>query len=509
MPGPFTDDQIKQIAETWSMVNSHGFMINPSNPAGGMMKLWAGPDCEKDAQGRTNIERIKAINPGFLFSNYRHGSNIEQNCPNEAAEVETRFPLAISIWNTSTTLTKGISAQDSTILISRYPKIPKGAPAFYPFKKSTTQAEHTKDKNEYVAWIRLGDEILRVDDLKASDEGIEMQVKRGIWGTAASAHPAGETVFQSVYIGRSNIGSLLEGGDAALSGTPDTRAPQMGIRYALMMFDPKYIEWLAEKAKAIFDQNYDICWLDIATSNYYNNADAYGGSVEPWNLQKKKVLTPDEYREWQQIKQDGLYKIFPNKKFWINNVKPGSYFNNGHERYQLSGENGHHPVDGGCMEMYVGGAQARAEKGWRISAAATQDWVQNNFGGVAWSKGADFNNYRLFSYATYLMAYEPGAKLKFCISEATGLLSKPQSMFYLDLGKPLQHFKSIDEAKMAGQNGLYARDFEYAKLFMNVGVSEIGPIALGKEYIDIQTGQRISALSIPKGQAKLLALPQE
>jgi hypothetical protein len=54
-------------------------------------------------------ERIKAVNPDFILSNYRNGSYISQNCSHEAAEVETAFPLGIAVWETgwNSTPTRG------------------------------------------------------------------------------------------------------------------------------------------------------------------------------------------------------------------------------------------------------------------------------------------------------------------------------------------------------------------------------------------------------------------
>ncbi len=497
--GNFTEEQIKQIATTWRMVNSHGLMVNGDKQEQGMMKLWAGPDCGKDAEGRTSIDRIKAINPDFIFSNYRNGSYISQNCPDEAREVETRFPLAISVWNTSTTLTKSVSASDSTLIISKFPTIPADRPAFYPFKKSTTTEEHSKNPREYVAFIRLGDEAIRIDDIQATADGLTMQVKRGIWGTTASDHSEGTPVLQPIYIGR-NMG--IDKGDAYLSGTPDNKSPQLGLRYALITKDPKFQEWLGEKAAAIFNQNYDVCWLDVSVSTWYNNANPYGDDVNPWNLATNANLTNDEYREWQQIKTDALYQRFPDKKFWINNVKPGNYWRNGHDRYQLSGENGHHPVDGGCMENY-----AQGHNDWPTLVDQTIDMAKN-FQGVAWSKGQDVNGYRLFSYATYLLAYEPKGRLYFAISEGTGLLKKPQSMFYCDLGEPQQHFDKAADAAMSGHAGIYARKFAKGLVLVNAA-AQASSIDLDSELIDIDNGQSVKSVSIGAYNAKILLMPQK
>jgi len=506
--GPFTDEQIQQIADTWQMVNSHGGMLYHDEITRGVMPFWAGTSCEKDGEGRSNGQRIKAIKPDFVISNYRNGSYIAQFCPNEAEEVETRFPLGISIWNTSTTLQNAVGAEDTTIKVKKFPgEVPQtpevagGRPDYYPFKKSTTDGEHTKTTKEYVAWVRLGDEILRIDDISATEDGVEMQVQRGIWGTEAAAHEQGAMVYQPVYIGR-NMG--IDQGDSGLGGKPDDPSNQPGLRYGLMTFHPKMHEWLGEKAKMIFDEGYDVCWLDVTVSTWYNNANAYGDQIQPWNIRKNQLLTQDDYREWQQEKNDALYAMFPDGKFWINNVKGSVYFDNGNDRYQLSGENGHHPVDGGSMEMYAN--HRGNEPAWIQTANMTLDFVTSDFNGVAWSKGRDDMDYRRFSYATYLLAYEPDADLYFAIGEGGGLLSKPRDLFYYDLGQPTQSFKTIDEAEV--KDGLYARDFTNGKVVVNPGM-EPQTLELDKPYIDSSTGETIEELSLRGNTAAVLLLPTE
>lgn len=509
--GPFTDEQIQQIADTWKMVNSHGGMLYNDASEKGKMPFWAGPSCEKDGEGKTNAQRIKEVDPDFIVSNYRNGSYIAQFCPEEAEEIETRFPLGISIWNTSTTLLNDITAEDTTVKISRYPadRIPRGPevregrpPETYPFKKSTTDAEHTKTTKEYVAWIRLGEEILRLEDVQAADDGIQFTVRRGIWGTTASAHKKGDTVFQPIYIGR-NMG--IDAGDGSLGGRPDDPSKQPGIRYALMTFHPEMHRWLGEKAKIIFDEGYDVCWLDVTVSTWYNNANAYGDEIRPWNIRKNMLLNQDDYREWQQEKNDALYAMFPNGKFWINNVKGGVYFDNGHDRYQLSGENGHHPVDGGSMEMYAN--HLGNEKAWIQTADMTLDFVNSKFNGVAWSKGSNTMDYRRFSYATYLLGYKPGAELYFAIGEGGGLLSKPRDLFYYDLGEPTQEFQKIAEAEVKDVKGLYSRDFTKGKVVINPGM-EPKQMTLDKEYVDSATGKMVKELELEGNRAAILFLPK-
>ena len=145
--------------------------------------------------------------------------------------------MGIAVWNTGARLHKAISADDTVILLSSTREIPQGMPPGYPFKASTTGADHSTTPREYVAWLRVGDEIIRIDSVAAPDAGtIRMDVHRGIWGTHAAAHDVEKAVLQPIYIG-ANRG--IAAADGYLSGRPDTDVPQLGLRYAVDQSDPR------------------------------------------------------------------------------------------------------------------------------------------------------------------------------------------------------------------------------------------------------------------------------
>jgi len=106
---------------------------------------------------------VKAINPKFTLSNYRNGSYIQQGCPAEAAEVEKQFPLAIAVYNTGCKLRAAPSAEENVVRLTAPSQKPANAPGIYPFKVSTSETEFSQTVKKYVAWLRLGDEILRID----------------------------------------------------------------------------------------------------------------------------------------------------------------------------------------------------------------------------------------------------------------------------------------------------------------------------------------------------------
>jgi hypothetical protein len=507
--GPFSDEQLRQIGSTWRMVNSHGGMLPHDDITQPPSAYWAGPSAGRDAQGRTIGERLKALAPDFILSNYRNGSYIAQFSPWEAEEVERRFPTAISVWNTGCTLLAGVAPGDTQVSLTRFPadKVPAkpeikgGRPDHYPFKASTAAGEYSRTTKEYVGWLRLGDELLRIERLEVAGDRLNLTVRRGLWGTTAAAHAAGAPVLQPVYIGR-NMG--IDAGDGALGGRLDDPSRQPGVRYALMTFDPRMHAWLGDKAERIFAEGYDVCWLDVSVSTWYNNANAFGDEVRPWNVRTGQLLTQEDYRGWQQEKNDSLYRRFPGKRFWINNVKGGVYFTNGRDRLQLSGENDHHPVDGGSMEMY---ANHRGNAGaWVQTADMTLDMVRSGFHAVAWSKGRNDSDYRRFSYATYLLAYEPGAELYFAIGEGGSLLKRPADLYYYELGEPQQRFQRIAEAELPDAKGVYSRQFARARVLVNPG-KDAARVTLAEEYLDAVTLQPVREVALEGNQAAILLRP--
>ncbi len=504
-----TEAQVRQIATTWSMVNAHAGMQRPGDPAAGVSRFWAGPAFGVDADGKTIGQRIEALNPDFLLSNYRNGSYVSQFCPNEAAELESRCPLGISVWNTNTVLLGPVDDRAETVTIAKFPldslarATPprEGRPHFYPFKTSTTDDEFSRTTRAYVSWIRLGDEVLRIDGVSAGPDGVTLKVRRGIWGTIAVAHAARTAVLQPIYIGRN---SGIDQADGSLGGRPDDPSAQPGIRYALITSNSKVHDWLGEKVEALFDDGCEVCWLDVSVSTWYNNANPYGDAIVPWNVGKGIPLNGEDYREWQQLKNDALYRRFPAGRFWINNVKGGNYFANGTDRLQLSGENGHHPVDGGSMEMY---ANTRGvEPAWVATADMTLDFVRSGFRGVAWAKGAAPGDYRRFAYATYLMAYEPGAKVLFTPG-GNGLLNRVPRLYYIDLGKPTVRFTKIAEAESKVAEGVYMRPFTKGLVVVNPGRSE-KRLTLETPYIDTATDQIVRQLTLRGNSAVILASPR-
>ena len=155
------------------------------------------------------------------------------------------------------------------------------------------------------------------------------------------------------------------------------------------------------------------------------------------------------------------------------------------------------------MEVY---ANTRDEKFWKKVADMTLGFVRSGFWGVAWSKGGGGFRYSKFAYGTFLMAFEPDSRLLFGGSFG-GIKSKPQKLFYWDLGDPLQRFQKIDEARHPEFEGIYQRDFTKGKVLVNPTLLKSGVVRLERGYYDPGMDAEVKEIQIEPLTAAILLTP--
>jgi len=476
---PQSDEQLRQLANTYRLVNAHGGL--------------AGELTEPAEFGR----RLRAVNPDFLLSHYLNGSYVGQGQTQEAPEVERLFPLGIAVWRPDCRLKSGVSAEQTSLEILPPSQLPSAAPPIYPLKASTTSEQYSRTKNQYVAWLRMNQEILRIDRAEAVDGAIRLTVRRGTWNTTAAQHGPDSAVLLPIY-----IGSVRQGADVSLGGVPDSKSGLVGLRYALQVQDPGFQQWLGDKCERIFRMGFDVAWLDVTSSSWYNNADAYGNAITPWDIAKARPLDNAAYLEYQQQKIDYLFKRFPDRRFFVNNVKPWMYTGAAGERRMMTGEPGHHPVSGGSIENY---ANVRDESAWRETVETTLDFVKSGFTGVAWSKAQGQQNsprYRLFAYATFLMAWQPEAKLMFGGGWGPG--RRPDEFHCWDLAAPSEHFAKVDDAQRPDAPGVYQRKFRKGLVLVNTRNRNAASIRLEGRWLAPETQTAVDTIELPAMSAKLL-----
>jgi hypothetical protein len=501
-----SDDVIEFIARNYAWINSHGgSWLRPAYEQGRTREkpaLFAGPSGGVDARGRTVGQRLREINPDIILTNYRNATPTSQHAVTEAREVESTIPLAILVHDTMTTLDRSLSASDTEVWIQK----PSDKPDWikedvYPFKASSTSKPYSLDKDHYVAWIRLENEILRIVKAESTPEDlIRLTVRRGFWGTTAVTHQAGSTVFQPVYCGIVRRGERQWEGEN-LGGSPDQQG-QASLRYLMMVQKPVFWKWLAEKSREILEQGYNGPWFDCTCSMWINHANAYGVQVPPYDFDKQQELIRDDFRLYHQMKLDYMFETFPEGEFYVNWIWPQYYFDNGIDRLLFSGANGHHPISGGAVEMY-----GSFMIPWVDTMKLHRDLIDNNYRAVFWKKGEDSNEFNLFAYGSYLLMQEPTAPHCFGgrwnEQGPYGLFTPPSFLFW-DLGKPLEQFRDISEAELPGHPGVYRRRYSKGMVVVNPSWDDTFELALEEDLYEPITSDWVEKVTLEPRRARLL-----
>lgn len=499
-----TEENLRFIARNYGWINSHGgtWLKGSSHSP----EIFFGPSGVRDAAGRTVGERLRELNPGIILTNYRNGAYTSQDALAEAAEVERDFPLAIAVHDTGAQLVDSIDAHQTALRLTAPTSRPEGQPPGYPFKASTTKDAHTQTKTGYVTWLRLGDEVLRIDQVDTEGSEIVLTVRRGIWNTQATAHRADTRVFQPVYCGaiRPN------GEEYYLSGLLDGNSPQPAVRYIMQQQHPAFWEFLARRTASLLAEGVHP-WFDCSTSSWINHANAYGVRVEAFDHESGESLTRERLREYQQRKFDFIQERFPDAEIYVNWIFPQHWFRNGHERYQLTGENGHRPVAGAALEMYANFRYMPWDELIRVQID------QRNLGLriVSWAKESGVGNddsrmasdYLHFAYGTYLLVHEPGAENYFGASwrnpHRTGRFIPPEFVYW-DFGAPQQRFATLEEAAHPDHPGVYRRLFEHGEVLVNPDGEATREIALSAPAFDIREHQWVERVTLRPRTASLL-----
>jgi hypothetical protein len=472
-------------------------------------------DESADASGVTLASKL--VKRGVLVSNYRNGSYVSQaNAGDitfgEAAGLERAAPLAIGAWwpghkdqktgsesDDTARLTVGINTDQAEVRLSSTAKFrPAGTPETWPYVPSRgTGADpgqvFSTDTHNFVSWVRVEDEVMRVRDVKRNGAEVILVVDRGYFGTAKARHAAGERVLSPIYIG----GKAAAKWDFGLAGSPAVDNPKKALRYGIKVWQgpesgpgKDAITWLAARIKATFGsgkpapylQGYNAAWLDITSCSPYNNSDPYANPVYPWDNSTNSLPTPDQWGDYQLAKVRGLRKQFggksgyPEIQFFANNLSARGAEFACSNRLIGSGE-----FAGASLEHWLQDAKA-----WHGLMAQSFDIQQRDLPALYWVKwqelgsGLTVSQYKRFTYGAYLLSYNAEAKRP-VIGGPFGL-QKPDEIYFWNWGKALTRPSSVKELGI--QNGkLYRRDYEKGSIVVNP-TAEPATVNLTGRYYD-------------------------
>lgn len=500
-----TGENIRFIAATYGWVNSHG---GEWQRGGRLPEYFTGRSGVLDAAGRTVGERLRAANPAIVLTNYRNGAYTNQFAVNEAMEVERDCPLAIAVYDTGAALLQPLGAGGTVARFRPPSAVPAGQPDIYPFKPSTAGGGHTTGKQSYVSWLRLDDEIIRIEGARRTDGVIELTLRRGQWGTLAAPHAADTLVLGPVYCGRVRP----DGGEYYLSGLIDGHSEQPAVRYVMQQQHPAYWQFLGGKMAGILQEGV-WPWFDCSTSSWINHANGYGVKLETsYDLEHRRPLDRDTLREYQQRKFDALFARFPGAEIYVNWVFPQWWTGPGHEQLMFTGANGHRPLTGAVIEMYANSGHME----WLPLIKMQLDMRDRGIRALSWAKqhgtiGGDAGmspEYLLFAYCTHLLVHEPDAPQYWGGAwDATGPHGRftPPDFVYWDLGEPRQRFQDIAEAGLAGTPGVYRRQFAKGFVLVNPDAKTAREVTLEAEAFDPTRGAWVKQVTLaPRTGALLL-----
>lgn len=483
-------------------------------------------DPTADAAGVTLAERL--AKRGAMVSSYRNGSYVSQAVKGdmnsrEAADIERSAPLAISTWwpgpqpdDPAARLTAPIDARAASIEIaSPAHRKPEGTPDIWPYMPSrragaASGAVFSSNSHDMVSWIRIDREILRVKAVAAAGASMRFMVDRGYFGTTAAPHAAGARVFSPVYIGS----AAAVGWDTGLSGSPPVDNPAKPLRYGLKIWEPAALDWIAGRIVATFGagkagpyfQGYNAVWLDITSCAAYNNGDAYGRPVNPWDDPHETPMTPDQLGRYQAQKVAGLKaRIGPSTGYlplsWLANNLSGGTTNDGCRNRLLSES----VLDGGVLEFWMQKADA-----WEQQMAQHFLIQANNRPGVYWAKwnqlakDLTLAQYKRLTYGSLLLAWRPSAT-RAQYGGPFGL-NQPDPLYFWDWGKPAGEPSTLADLAVAACDGgkVYRRDFENGAVLVNPGRQD-AECRLETAYWDV-TGEprQVSTVAVKARDAAFL-----
>ena len=468
---------------------------------------------EAAAPDQTTLAEKLAVR-GVTVSNYRNGSYVSQAKRGtllfgEAALLEREAPLAIGTWwagqpsltsggpdSPAARIAGGIDPAAQRIEVTSPATLrPTGAPTDWPFAPSRGAGAapgqvFSDSTRDFVSWVRLEDEILRVLGVEERGETIVLEVDRGYFGTAPSAHAGGTRVFSPVYIGSRAAASW----DTGLVGPPARDDPDAALRYATKIWQgPEHaplgdaITWLAGRIKSSFGagrpapylQGLNGVWLDITSTNPYNNGDLYGNPIVPWDDPADAVMAPGRWGLHQETKLRGLKAQmgpttgYPALRWMANNLLVRGDFDAAAQD-RLMCEAG---FQGGALEHWLQGTQLpQNEARWRAQMSQHFRIQRHNWPAIYWAKWNELaaadgsvERYKRFTYGGLLLAYRPdqpgGAR---CEYGGPFGLKRPDDFYFWDWGAPLSTPESLEETEMG--DALYGRRFERGLVLVNPSV---------------------------------------
>ncbi len=186
-------------------------------------------DQYKGASLTTLAEKLSAA--GIKTSNYGHGSYVEQNWFEEAAQLEATAPLAIAVFDDAKTLQAQIASDPSLVTPTLTVNVTSAAlgALFTSSKAPVSRTTYSDSSASCVTWFRIDDEIFGITSVGALTSGYyPVSVRRAMFGTTPALHTVSTKVYFPCYLGTATSDPNSP------AGYPKT-GTAVPLRYALAM----------------------------------------------------------------------------------------------------------------------------------------------------------------------------------------------------------------------------------------------------------------------------------
>ena len=475
------------------------------------------------------VQALHRVNPDFKVVKYANSTYTQT--PEDAVRAEREYRKSLSMFRAAL-LSDPMTGESQEFGLR---PVEQGNPI--PLKASTIGGAVSSDGKEqpstrrYVTWIRIGDELMRIEAFDAATGRI--RVTRGFDGSSAAAHAANDPVFSPIYLGSVNDTGAYPGG------------PGRSLRYSFDPANPAGAQWCVERAVDFMTNGFDGVWLDICSASPFNMAGADGKRAVPWDFRTGKPYDRDAFREGQEIKIDAIQKAV-HEKFgrWpiliANNMKARTFEpGDGGEKLLLAPTKiKPRPLEGYCIEDFVGGfapraANRRKDKGpayhpvdkWRENVIMLMKCAQGKLAAYPMIANAGIKSlmledlgvirdqFEMFAYASYLIGIEKDSPTRLGLPafyrEGERRFARLHPRYTWPIGAPAQTVApdQIDRYRPEGHVS-YVRRFENGVALVNPDDKDDAELRLDAPYKDPETGEEIAAVQIKAHTGRILLRSQ-
>jgi hypothetical protein len=474
-------------------------------------------------------DAIREINPAFKCLTYINSTYTQSEADVRLVESQYRDCLSMLV---AARLSQSIEAGSTKFRVEPAGDGQKsgGKEVPIPIRASTIAGDYSSIENGkpstkfYVFWIRIGDELMRVNQFIPATGDIE--VARSFAGTASAAHPAKANVFSPVYLGFDRSPKSKESANTSSRGNyPNGHDDK--LRYVL---DPAYRKGYLFQGetvlKAMQENRVDGVWMDTLNTGTFNLSDCLGRAAagKVWDFAKNQPYAPDDFRLGQE-KKVAYIGQFINERlgkfpFLVANNLTDAYApgRGGLKLLLMATEVKPRPLDAYCME---GGLELQSPEKWKKRIVMLMDAAQSGLAAAPIWANAGSPSYaesepdtpgrdkaERFGYASYLLGVEKEGKTlmgTYAFYQANGKrFVKIHPMYYYPIGYPAVTVKPNEFGKYLMKDvPVYHRSFTNGLVLVNSSDQDC-PVKLEETYFDPDTRQLVTTVTMSAGTGKIL-----